>query len=124
VTIEPRAVGLGALVAVAVAVPVAVVGDAVTDDGSAGVVAFGLAALLGFVAGGWLAGARAPAAALVNGAAAAFVAAVGAQAVVAAVRLAGDDEVSAASILANTLLATALGLAGAWLAGRRSPDPA
>ena len=118
-TPDLRAVAAGTLLAAAVAVPVAAVGSAVVDDGGAGAIAFGLIALAGFLAGGWLAGSRAGSGALLHGAAAALSAVVIVQAVVAAIRLAGDDDVDLASLAVNALLATSLGLAGGWLADRR-----
>jgi hypothetical protein len=120
VTVDPRALVLGATVAAAIAVPIAAIGSAVTDDGGAGAIAFGLAALLGFLVGGWSAAARAGHAALLHGTLAALIAAVVVQGVVAAIHLAGDDDVDLASLIVNALLATSLGLAGGWLAERRS----
>lgn len=117
--VDVGAITLGAVLAAAIAVPAAVVGNGVVDDDSAGVVAFGAMALAGFLIGGFVAGARAHRAGPVHGAAAAGLAVVATQAIVAIVRLVGDDDVSLASLLVNALLAASLGLAGGWLADRR-----
>jgi hypothetical protein len=120
IALDGRAVATGALVAIVIAVPAATVGTAVIDDGSSGAIAFGLVALVGFLAGGWVAGWRQPAAPLANAAAAALAGFAVAQAVALALRLADDRSVSVANIVVNALLATSVGLAGGWLADRRA----
>jgi hypothetical protein len=117
--LDPRAVATGALVAIVIAVPAATVGTSAIEDGSGGAIAFGLVALIGFLAGGWVAGWRQPDAPLANAAAAAFAGFAVAQAVALAVQASSDDAISVASIVVNALLATSVGLAGGWLADRR-----
>jgi hypothetical protein len=119
VTLDVRAVVLGALVAAAAVVPVATVGALVADDGSAAAVPFGVAALAGFLAGGFVAGSRQPSAALRHGAIAAAAAVAAALLAAAVLRLARDEDLRPGTMAVVALLATCLGVAGGWLADRR-----
>ena len=119
VRLDVRAVATGAALAAVLAVAVASLGSAVTDDGDDLSVAFAVAALVGFVIGGWVAGTRQPSAAMAHGALAALVAFAVVQAVTGAMRLADDEEISAVAVASNAVLAAALGLSGGWLAERR-----
>ena len=120
--LDARAVGAGAVLAVVIALPAALVGEAAADgddDPSGLVLLCFLAVLLAFVAGGWLAARRAPDAPYSNGAVAAL-------AGFAVIQLGGvvanvvqDESVRPASIAFSALLATASGLVGALVATRR-----
>jgi hypothetical protein len=113
-----RAVALGAAVVLGVGVPVATIGALLVDEGSDAV--FPLAAVLvaAFVAGGWLAGREAPAAAVLVGAAAALVGCLVAQGVSVVLQVADDEHVRAATVAANLALAAAGGTVGALIHGR------
>jgi hypothetical protein len=115
-----RAVGLGALVTMAVAVPVATIGSVVLDDGSDLVFFFALLAMIGFVAGGYVAGGRGTAAPMAHGAVAALIGFVVAQAIAAILQLARDEDVSLVAVVFNALLAANIGLLGGWFAGRKA----
>jgi predicted permease len=124
--LDPRAVGAGAVLAVVIALPAALVGEAAADgedDPSGLVLLCFVVVLLAFVAGGWLAARRAPEAPFSNGA-------VGALTGFAVIQLGGvvanllqDDPVRGASIAFSALLATASGLVGALVATRRPVQP-
>ena len=121
--LDRRAVGAGAVLAVVVALPAALVGEAAADgedDPSGLVLLCFVVVLLAFVAGGWLAARRAPDAPYSNGAVAALVG-------FAVIQLGGivanvvqDEPVRVASIAFSALLATASGLVGALVATRRA----
>ncbi|HZB72233.1 MAG TPA: hypothetical protein VE395_08860 [Acidimicrobiales bacterium] len=121
--LDARAVGAGAVLAVVIALPAALVGEAAADgddDPSGLVLLLFLVVLLAFVAGGWLAARRAPDAPYSNGA-------VGALVGFAVIQLGGvvanvvqDESVRPASIAFSALLATASGLVGALIATRRA----
>jgi predicted permease len=123
--LDARAVGAGAVLAVVIALPAALVGEAAADgddDPSGLVLLCFIVVLLAFVAGGWLAARRAPDAPYSNGA-------VGALAGFAVIQLGGvvanivqDESVRPASIAFSALLATASGLVGALVATRRAPS--
>lgn len=119
--LDGRAVGAGALVALAVAVPVATVGSVLLDDGSDAVFAFAVLSLAGFFAGGWVAGARRPLAPGRHGAAAALAGFAVAQAVAAVLQSARDEDLRPVAWVFNALLATSVGLLGGATAGRRRP---
>ena len=121
--LDRRAVGAGAVLAVVVALPAALVGEAAADgedDPSGLVLLCFFVVLLAFVAGGWLAARRAPEGPYSNGAVAAL-------AGFAVIQLGGvvanvvqDEPVRPASIAFSALLATASGLVGALVATRRA----
>ncbi len=126
-TVEPRAVLLGALTAVAIALPVGLVGQLVVDGGdTSSLVAFVFLApiLVAFGAGGFVAARRAGVGPLSNGA----LAALGAFAVIQGVglvrRLASGESVSPASLAFAAFLAYSCGLLGALLAQRLGPPRA
>jgi hypothetical protein len=120
VKVDARVVGAGALVTMAIGIPVATVGSVVLDDGSDAVFAFAVLALIGFVAGGFVAGSRAPDTPMLHGAAAAFAGFAVAQTVAAVLQVVRDEDLSAVAIVFNALLAASLGQLGGWLAGRRA----
>lgn len=118
-TVSPRAVGVGAAVAVAVCVPAAVAGQVLTDRESDAVVVPFLAVLLGLAAGGYVAARLAPEAPYSNAALAALAAFVAVQAVGIVLRVARDDPVRVTQIVFSGLLAYASGLLGGVVASSR-----
>lgn len=126
--IHPPAIGLGALVTLAVAVPVALLGQTldevgIVDDDSMWVIPVFALILVGMVAGGHVAATRRPDAPLVNGAGAALCAYVVVQAI-ALVRLATSDEtIFWAAIPFFALLTAAAGMAGGLIADHRARTP-
>ena len=117
--VDLRAVAFGAAVVLAVAVPVALIGSLVLDEGSDGVFLFVLPILAAYVLGGFVAGSKRPDRPLTNGAVAAFAGFAVAQAVSAVVQAVQDESVSSVAVLFNALLSANLGLLGGWLAERR-----
>jgi predicted permease len=120
--LDPRAVGAGAVLAIVIALPAALVGEAAADgddDPSGLVLLCFVVVLVAFVAGGWLAARRALDAPLSNGAVAALAGFAVIQLGGVVANLVQDDPVRGASIAFSGLLATASGLAGALLATRR-----
>jgi hypothetical protein len=123
--LEPAAVGAGAVLAVVIALPAALVGEAAVDgdeDPSGLVLLCFVVVLLAFVAGGWLAARRAVDAPFSNGAVAALVGFAVIQLGGIVVNLVEDEPVRGASIVFSALLATASGLVGALVATRRAPS--
>ena len=118
--IDASAVGLGAVVTMAVGVPVATIGSVVLDDGSDFVFFFAVVALLGFLAGGFVAGSRQLETPMMHGALAALAGFAVAQAVAAVLQVVRDEDVSPVAIVFNALLAANIGLLGGWVAGRRT----
>ena len=124
--LDARAVGAGAVLAIVIALPAALVGEAAADgedDPSALVLLTFVVVLLGFVAGGWLAARRAPDAPFSNGAVAALAAFTVIQLGGVIANVIQDDPVHGASIAFSALLAIASGLVGAIVATRRSAPP-
>ena len=122
--LEPRAVGAGAVLAVVIALPAALVGEAAADgddDPSGLVLLCFVVVLLAFTAGGWLAARRAADAPFSNGAVAALAAFAVIQLGGGVGNLVQDDPVEGASIAFSALLATASGLVGAIIATRQRP---
>ena len=117
--LEPAAVGLGAVVTMAVGIPVAAVGAVVLDDGSELVWFFGVLALLGFLAGGYVAGHRRPEAPMAHGAVAALLGFAVSQAVSALLQVVRDESVSVVAVVFNALLAANIGLVGGLVGGRQ-----
>ena len=114
-----RGIALGAGVVLAIAVPVALVGALVLDDGSNLVFLFAVVVIAAFFAGGWFAGRNSDEVAKPTlGAAAALTGFVIAQIVAVAVQLAQDEDVRPGVIAANAVLAAACGMAGGALAAR------
>jgi hypothetical protein len=123
--LQPAAVGAGAVLAVVIALPAALVGEAAVDgdeDPSGLVLLCFVVVLLAFVAGGWLAARRAVDAPFSNGAVAALAGFAVIQLGGIVVNLVEDEPVRGASIVFSALLATASGLVGALVATRRSPS--
>ena len=123
--LDPRSVGAGAVLAIVIALPAALVGEAAADgkdDPSALVLLCYLLVLVAFVAGGWLAARRATDAPFSNGAVAALVAFGLIQAGGVVASLLQDETIETASIAFSALLATASGLVGALIATRRPAD--
>ena len=120
--LDPRAVGAGAVLAIVIALPAALVGEAAADgseDPSGLVLLCFVVVLLAFVAGGWLAARRALDAPYSNGAVAALTGFAVIQLGGIVANLVQDDPVRGASIAFSALLATASGLGGALLATRQ-----
>ena len=117
--LDPGAVGLGAVVTMAVGIPVATIGSVVLEDDSNFVFFFALLALVGFLAGGYVAGWRAPETPMTHGAVAAFAGFAVAQAVAAVLQVIRDEDLSPVAIAFNALLAANIGLLGGWYASRR-----
>lgn len=122
--LDPRAVAAGAVLAIVIALPAALVGDVAADgeDDPSGVVLLCfVVVLLGFVAGGWLAARRAADAPFSNGAVAALAGFAVIQLGGVVATLVRDDPLHGASIAFSALLATASGLVGAIVATRQRP---
>jgi predicted permease len=120
--LDLRAVGAGALLAIVIALPAALVGEAAADgddDPSGLVLLCFVVVLLAFVAGGWLAARRGTDAPYSNGAVAALVGFAVIQLGGVVANLLQDETVETASIAFSALLATASGLVGALLATRQ-----
>ena len=118
-----RAVATGAAVAVAIAVPAALVGERLSESGggepSNAVFIFFGAVITGFLVGGYVAARRAPSAPHVNGALAALAAYLLVQGVGVALRLAEGEPVNVVQLVFNGLVAYAAGLVGGMVAARR-----
>ena len=128
---QPRAVLIGAVVTLVIAVPPAVIAQVQADrdalDGSNWVLALFALVLVAFMAGGWAAARRSPAAPLANGATAALVAYALVQGYGIARRLADGDDVRWLGMAFAALLAVSCGTVGAVLAslrGRREQERA
>ena len=118
------AIRTGALVAIAICLPVALVAEAIVDqdDDSQPPIVFVLylAVLVGFVVGGWFAAKRASESPYSSGALAALAAFVAIQAVGIVARLVDGDDIRVTLIVTNGLLAYGCGLLGGGLEARRS----
>lgn len=116
----------GGLQAIAIALPVALVGQWVVDDGDNPglVLVFLLPVLAGFAVGGYTAARRAPEGPLANGAVAALVAFAVIQGFGIARRLAAGAPLSVPSLAFAAFLAYSCGLLGGAVAQhrRRSPE--
>ena len=121
-TIDWRAVRLGAVAALALALPAGLVGAVVVnDDSNNGVFVFFVLIMAGMLVGGFVAGSKRPDAPLMHGAVAALVAYVVAQALTLVVRLLdGSDLRSPVVYVFNTLLMASLGVVGGLVAERRN----
>jgi len=120
VRLDRSSLGLGALTTMAVGVPVASIGSVVLDEGSDLVFFFGVLALVGFFAGGYVAGFRQPDAPMAHGALAALGGFAVSQAVAALLQLARDESVSLVYVAFNAMVATNVGLVGGIVGARRS----
>ncbi len=126
--LDPRAVLVGAVVSLVIAVPPAVLAQIQSDrdalEGSNWVLALFAVVLIAFVAGGYVAAKRTRREPLVTGALAAVAAFVVVQGYGVARRLADGDEIRWFGILFAALLAASCGTVGAIVAsarGRRGP---
>ncbi|MFN2608264.1 MAG: hypothetical protein ABR511_10315, partial [Acidimicrobiales bacterium] len=124
--IDRRAVAVGALLALAVAIPTIVIASLLGIDATSNAVfiAF-LVYLAGLTVGGRLAARRRPDAPLSNGAMAALAAYAAIAVVVSVVRLARGRSLDPVSLVSNAFLAATFGLAGGLIATwRRLPSEA
>jgi small basic protein len=119
VKLDAPSVGAGALATMAVGVPVAAIGAVVLDDGSDVVFFFALLALLGFIAGGYVAGFRQPDSPMAHGAVAALAGFAVSQTVAAVLQLARDESVNPVAVAFNAMVAANLGLVGGLVGARR-----
>jgi putative membrane protein (TIGR04086 family) len=116
------AIGIGAAVALALAVPAAVIGQAVVGDDeevSNVVFLFTAVILAGCAAGGFVAASKRPDAPLSHGAIAALAAYVVVQGIGIAAIVVRDDEIRIARIVFNALLSASVGMIGGLVAERR-----
>ena len=122
--IDWRAAGTGALAALLLALPAALIGAIVVDDDSNnGVFVFYVVIMAGILLGGFVAGSKRPDAPLTHGAVAAVLAYFVAQALAVIVKLAADSKLaSPAAYVFNTLLMASLGVVGGLIAERRNAN--
>ena len=127
--VEGGAVGRGAVVAIAICLPLALVSQQVADDGGGSPLSglLLLLVLVGFAAGGFVAGRSATAAPFTNGGLAAVLAYLAIQGGALLVGLGDGETPSIPALVLNGLLAYGCGLAGGALAARlgtgRAPAP-
>jgi len=120
-TVDWRAVGAGAMVALAVAVPVILAGQAL-PRGSGLVVPLYLVLLAGLVAGGRRAGRRRPDAPLTHGALAALATTGTLLAAIVIVRkVAGESTPNVVAVVFNLLMSASAGILGGLLSTRKAP---
>jgi small basic protein len=119
VKLDLAAVGLGALATMAVGIPVATIGSVVLDDDSDLVFFFAALAVIGFLAGGYVAGFRRPDTPMAHGAVAALAGFAVSQAVSAVLQVVRDESVSPVAVVFNALLAANIGLVGGILGAKR-----
>lgn len=121
--IDWPAVRAGALLSIAICLPVALLQELLVDQGDENpppiVYVLYLGVLFGFVAGGWRAGRRATSTPYTSGAFAALCAFVAIQAAGVIARLIDGDSIRVVLIATNGLLAYGSGLLGAGVASRR-----
>jgi hypothetical protein len=121
------AVRAGALVAIAICLPIALLQQVLvdTDDANPSGVVYllYLAILVGFVLGGWQAGKRATGTPYTSGAVAALCGFIAIQTAGVIARLIDGDEIRVVLIVTNGLLAYGAGLLGAGIAARRQRVP-
>jgi hypothetical protein len=119
VKLEPATVGLGALVTMAVGIPVAAIGAVVLEEGSNLVFFFGTAAVIGFLAGGYVAGFRRPEAPMAHGATAALCGYAVSQGISALLQVVREEDVSIVYVVFNALVAANVGLLGGLYGAKR-----
>ena len=122
------AVGIGALVALAVAVPTAVLAQALdeagtVEDDSTWLIVLFVVVLGGMIAGGYVAATRRADAPLTNSALAALAAYLLVQTIAAIRLVVNDDSVAWAAIPFFALLCAAAGMTGGLLADHRARKP-
>jgi putative membrane protein (TIGR04086 family) len=122
VSIDWRAVRAGAVVALVLAAPAAIVSALVVgDDSNDAVFVFYVVIIVGMLAGGLVAGSKRPDAPLTHGALAAATAYVIAQALALLIKLAkGSDLRSPTVYVFNLLLMASIGVVGGFIAERRN----
>jgi len=122
VSIDWRAVRLGAIAALVLAIPAGIISALVVDDDSGnGAFVFYIVIIVGMLAGGFVAGSKRPDAPLTHGALAAATAYLIAQAVTLVVKaIDGADLRSPAVYAFNLLLMASVGIVGAVVAERRN----
>jgi putative membrane protein (TIGR04086 family) len=125
VSIDWRAVAVGAAVALVVAVPAAVIGEVTIgddppDDQSSAVFLVTALVLLGCFLGGFVAGSKRPDAPLTHGALAALTAYLLVQGIGAVIVAARGDDLSLVGTAFKALLTASVGLLGGLLANRRT----
>lgn len=117
------AVRSGALVCVAICLPIALVSQLIVEEGDenpSGIVyVLYLAILVGFIVGGWVAARRTARTPYASGAVAALCGFAAIQAAGIVARLIDGDEIRVVLIVTNGLLAYGAGLLGAGIAARR-----
>jgi len=117
-----RAVGVGAALALAVAVPTIVVSSLVGIDSESNLVFFAFLVYLGGQAlGGWQAARRQPDAPLSNGAMAALVAYLAIGLVASIIRVRRGESLDPESLILNAFLAASAGIFGGLVAMWRQP---
>jgi len=126
--VEPRAVAVGAAVALAICVPAAILAQVLdeagsVDDDSSWLLVLFAVILVGMGVGGHAAAVRRLDAPLTNGALAALAAYLLVQGIGAARLLASGDDVTWAAIPFFALLAAAAGMAGGLVADHRARRP-
>lgn len=126
--VHPRAVAVGAGVALAICVPAAILAQVLDragtiDDDSSWLLVLFVVILLGMGIGGYVAAVRRLDAPLTNGAVAALSAYLLVQTIGAVRLLAAGDDVTWAAIPFFALLAAAAGMAGGLVADRRARTP-
>lgn len=125
ITVDWQAVRAGALVAIAICLPTALVSQAIVDEDAdsqpAIVYVLYVLVLLGFVVGGWVAAKRTTESPYTSGAVAALAAFVAIQALGVVARLIDGDDIRITLIVTNGLLAYGAGLLGGGFVARRQP---
>jgi putative membrane protein (TIGR04086 family) len=116
--LDPRAAGRGALIAVAVALPAAVIQNVVTGSSLRSLLF--LVIIGAFAVGGWVAGRSRPDRALTNGAAAAMAGYLAVLAISTMVRLGRGAGPALAAVPLSMLIALSCGLLGGYVAFRRA----
>lgn len=123
--VDVPAVLRGAAVAVAICLPLALIGQQLVDEGDGspltGLLFVGV--LVGFAVGGFVAARAASTAPYTNGGLAALLAFVVIQGSAVVVRLVAGDSISAPVLVFNGLLAFGCGLAGGTIASRTAHRP-
>jgi len=115
VSLDPRAVRVGALAAIAAALPAQVLG------GLLDIAAFALVVLFAFVIGGTVAALKRPDAPYTHGIVAAAAACVVTSGISVAIRLAKGDDLQPAAYAFNLVLAAGCGSLGGLIVERRGP---
>lgn len=119
-----RAIGIGAAVAIAISLPLAILSQVLSDFGDGGgsaiVILFFFLVLAGFVVGGFVAGSKRAESPLTHGILAAAAAYLLVQAVGIVLNLARGDELDLFGLVFNAGLAAAMGLLGGWIANSRA----